>query len=114
MKEYLFRYDKGYIGQKVFLINSNDEVEEDTIIEIQDNSYRIAVIDGDWATDQDGDYIIERCEDWPNVSIGFWVENNNPGHALYFGDELFETREEAEEILKLELEEVMGLRKLNT
>lgn len=103
MRKYPFRYDKGFVGQKVFLTLIDDDgiksVDEDTIVEIQDNSYFITVgEDGEWLTDENG-YVEERSNDWRNCSIGYWVEKYSPGHALYFGEDIFETKEEAEKVI---------------
>lgn len=97
------------LGTKVYLIETEYpsfkeseagvknkySIVEDEIVEIQDNSYHSKV-------DEDGCFTseIERSEDWQNTTIGYWLKNSNCGHAYYFGDQLFLTREEAEEDLK--------------
>jgi len=43
---------------------------------------------------------IIRVKDPENYSIGYYVKEFSIGHAMYFGETLFETREEAEEELK--------------
>lgn len=95
MKEYPFRYDKGFVSQKVFVTLIDDDgvksVDEDTIVDIQDNSYHIVV--------GENGYVEERSDDWQNCSIGYWIETYSSGHASYFGEDIFKTREEAEEAL---------------
>lgn len=80
--KYPKRYTAGYIGQKVFrivslpLLGNAVAIVEEEITDISDDAEIVGVPDSDCA-------------------IGYWVKNC--GHALYFGEDLFLTREEAEE-----------------
>ena len=107
MKEYPWRFEVP-VGTKVFVITveyptfeeseigikNKYNVEEDVIVEIQDNSYYSVV-------NKQGEFTseVERVKNWKSCNIGYWVKDTDFGHAIYFGDGIYLTREEAQEAI---------------
>ena len=101
--EYPWRFEDPNIGDKVFAVtvdgHGNRYINEVTIEHIQDNSYHVKVVDGEYTGE------IERSENWEEYNIGYWVEEFSIGSAMYFGLSLFLTLEEAmDELGKLDEE----------
>ena len=92
---YAFRFkaDVGDIVYAVTITNETSKVNVDvvTIKEIQDNSYH-TLQDKNGFTNE-----LVRAEDFENYSIGYWVAEERLciGAAMYFGESLFLTQEEA-------------------
>lgn len=90
---YSFRFE-AKVGDIVYAVTVDEQdnvhVDKVTIDEIQDNSYRVKVDEDDRFTNE-----AERSEDWENCSIGYWIKEFSFGHAMYFGETLFLTEEEA-------------------
>lgn len=93
---YAFRY-KAEVGDVVWAVTANIEtnevyVDKVTIQEIQDNSYHV-LQDENGFTDQ-----VVQAEDFENYSIGYWIaeEDISVGVAMYFGETLFLTQQEAQ------------------
>ena len=92
---YAFRF-KADVGDIVYAVTLTDEtgkvnVDVATIKEIQDNSYH-TLQDATGFTNE-----LVRADDFENYSIGYWVKEDNLciGVAMYFGESLFLTQEEA-------------------
>lgn len=92
---YSFRY-KAEVGDVVWAVTACVEtnevyVDKVTIQEIQDNSYHV-LQNEDGFTDQ-----VVQAEDFENYSIGYWIaeEDITIGVAMYFGETLFLTEQEA-------------------
>lgn len=90
---YPFRFE-AKVGDVVYAVtvDKSDDVHVDkvTIVEKQDNSYRVKIDENGYFTDD-----IVRTEDWKNCSIGYWIKEFSFGHAMYFGETLFLTEDEA-------------------
>ncbi len=109
--DYPFRYEVPKVGDKVFVILRDQDtrefrIEEDVIEEVADHwGHSLAVNDtGEWFVDPNtGEYALARDFGQAGTPEGylidFWISKYNVGHGLSFGDELFETREDAQEIL---------------
>ncbi len=92
---YAFRY-KAEVGDIVWAVTCDIEtnelhVDKVTIQEIQDNSYHALKDDNGFT----GEVI--QSEDFENYSIGYWIveEDISVGIAMYFGETLFLTEQEA-------------------
>lgn len=103
---YPFRFE-AKVGDIVYAvtIDENDGIHVDkvTINEKQDNSYHVKIDENGYFTDE-----IVRSEDWKNCSIGYWIKEFSFGHAMYFGETLFLTEEEALNEARLMKEETEG------
>lgn len=90
---YTYRF-KANIGDIVYAVTDDDNldtyVDKVTISQIQDNSYHVKINKNGYFSDE-----IIRSEDFENYSIGYWVEEISFGHAMYFGETLFLTKQEA-------------------
>ena len=99
--KYAFRFE-AKVGDVVYAVTAdeNDDVHVDkvTIDEKQDNSYRVKIDGNGYFTEE-----IVRSKDWKSCSIGYWIKEFSFGHAMYFGETLFLTEEEAH-LMKEEME----------
>lgn len=91
---YAFRF-KAEIGDVVWAVtdseNGDIQIDKVTIFEIQDNSYTVKIDKTGCFSDD-----IVRAEDFENYSIGYWIKEFSFGHAMYFGETLFLTEQEAQ------------------
>ena len=92
---YAFRF-KAEIGDIVWAVNTDREtnatcVDKVTIKEIQDNSYNVHQNEDGFSNE------VVREPDFENFSIGYWVAEEDVciGVAMYFGETLFLTEQEA-------------------
>lgn len=105
MKKYPFRFEGPKVGDKCFAIfideNNKLIVEETSITEVIDDSYHVKTDkEGKWLVDKNGKYVTYRSKNYKDYSIGYYVDNFESGHSLYFGEDLFLTRKDAEQSLK--------------
>ena len=103
---YPFRFE-AKVGDVVYAVtgdeHNNIHVNKVTINEKQDNSYRVKIDGNGYFTDE-----IVRSEDWENCSIGYWIKEFSFGYAMYFGETLFLTEEEALNEARLMKKETEG------
>ena len=95
LMSYAYRY-KAEVGDVVWAVTSDEQdkihIDKVTIEQIQDNSWHTC-------QDADGDVIeVVQAEDFENYSIGYWIAEEDMciGVAMYFGETLFLTEEEAQ------------------
>lgn len=95
--KYPFRFEGSKIGDTVYAVTMDDEgtrfIDKVTIAGVQDNSYHVKVVNGMFTNELERDINYHLC------SIGYWLEEFSIGHAMYFGEDLFLTLEEAMEDL---------------
>ncbi len=93
---YAFRY-KAEVGDVVWAVTADIDtneihVDKVTIAQIQDNSYHVL------QNDEGFNGEVVQAEDFQNYSIGYWIdeEDISIGNAMYFGETLFLTEQEAQ------------------